>query len=49
MVPRTPGHPHPRPVWGIWSQQRLHLSIGSPAILGAIREERAVDRARTAG
>jgi hypothetical protein len=42
VVPRTTGHPHPRPVWGIWSQQRLHLSIGSPAILGAIREERAV-------
>jgi hypothetical protein len=38
----TPGHPHPRPVWGIWGQQRLHLSIGSSTILGAIRKEPAV-------
>ncbi len=25
-------HPHPRPVWGVWGDQRLHLSIGSPVI-----------------
>jgi hypothetical protein len=24
--------PHPRPVWGVWSEEQLHLSIGSPAI-----------------
>jgi hypothetical protein len=42
VVARTPGHPHPRPVWGIWSQQRLHLSIGSPTLLRAIPEEPAV-------
>jgi hypothetical protein len=24
--------PHPRPVWGAWMQDRLHLSIGSPAL-----------------
>lgn len=23
------GPPHPRPVWGIWSVNRLHLSVGS--------------------
>jgi hypothetical protein len=28
---RTPA-PHPRPVWGVWADGRLHLSIGSPAI-----------------
>lgn len=26
------GHPHPRPVWGIWRLNRLLLSIGSPMI-----------------
>ena len=42
VIARNPGHPHPRPVCGIWSQQRLHLSIGSSTLLRAIREERAV-------
>ena len=30
----TPGteHPHPRPVWGIWNQKKLWLSIGSPRL-----------------
>jgi hypothetical protein len=28
----TEGWPHPRPVWGVWHDDRLHLSIGSPAI-----------------
>lgn len=26
------GHPHPRPVWGIWSTETLYLSIGSPLL-----------------
>lgn len=26
------GHPHPRPVWGIWDDGTLHLSVGSPAV-----------------
>ncbi len=26
------GYPHPRPVWGVWYQERLHLSIGTPSI-----------------
>lgn len=25
-------HPHPRPVWGVWSGDLLHLSIGSPVV-----------------
>jgi hypothetical protein len=25
-------YPHPRPVWGVWHQEQLHLSIGSPTI-----------------
>ena len=26
------GHPHPRPVWGVWSSSTLHLSVGSPRL-----------------
>jgi hypothetical protein len=26
------GAPHPRPLWGLWIDHRLHLSIGSPVI-----------------
>jgi hypothetical protein len=26
------GHPHPRPVWGVWADDWLHLSIGSPVL-----------------
>ncbi len=27
---RCEGHPHPRPVWGVWGDERLFLSIGTP-------------------
>jgi hypothetical protein len=42
VVARGPGHPHPRPVWGVWHDERLHLSIGSPALVAAARAEPAV-------
>lgn len=32
VVPPRAGHPHPRPVWGIWDDDKLYLSIGSPEI-----------------
>jgi hypothetical protein len=32
VVARSAGHPHPRPVWGIWRDGALLLSIGSPPI-----------------
>jgi hypothetical protein len=32
IVARGVAHPHPRPVWGIWRDHRLHLSIGSTVI-----------------
>lgn len=35
VTPGT-GHPHPRPVWGVWVGDRLHLSIGSPSIVHAL-------------
>jgi hypothetical protein len=24
--------PHPRPVWGVWRDELIHLSVGTPAI-----------------
>jgi hypothetical protein len=27
--------PHPRPVWGVWAGEVLHLSIGSPQLAAA--------------
>lgn len=32
VVARGDGHPHPRPVWGVWIEDELFLSIGSPVI-----------------
>jgi len=32
VVPCGSAHAHPRPVWGIWREYRLFLSIGSPRI-----------------
>lgn len=32
VVARGPGHPHPRPVWGVWHTNVLHLSVGSPIV-----------------
>ena len=32
VVARGAGHPHPRPVWGVWARDGLHLSIGSPVV-----------------
>ncbi len=26
------GYPHPRPVWGVWYLDLLHLSIGTPSV-----------------
>jgi len=36
VIPRSDGYPHPRPVWGVWLAEALHLSIGSPAIRSAM-------------
>jgi hypothetical protein len=37
VVGQSRGHPHPRPVWGVWDEQRLHLSVGSPVLRRALR------------
>jgi hypothetical protein len=36
VIARSDGYPHPRPVWGAWLHDALHLSIGSPVIRGAL-------------
>ncbi len=36
VVARSPGHPHPRPVWGIWREELLYLSIGTPSTIRAL-------------
>ncbi|WP_454786494.1 hypothetical protein [Mycobacterium antarcticum] len=36
VIARTAGHPHPRPVWGVWEGQRLFLSIGTPPTVRAL-------------
>lgn len=30
------GHPHSRPVWGVWADDQIYLSIGSPRINAAL-------------
>lgn len=42
VVARGPGHPHPRPVWGLWHHERLHLSIGSPTLVATARDDPTV-------
>jgi hypothetical protein len=41
-VARAPGHPHPRPVWGISHRQLLYLIVGSPTLLRAVVQDPAV-------
>jgi hypothetical protein len=32
VVGRSTGPPHPRPVWGVWHDDALHLSVGGPVL-----------------
>lgn len=36
IVTPGPSHPHPRPVWGIWVDQLLYLSVGSPRLAAGL-------------
>lgn len=40
--PRGAGHPHPRPVWGVWQEPALCLSIGSPTVRRELEQDRRV-------
>ena len=35
MAPSA-GHPHPRPVWGVWTGAELVLSVGSPVLVASL-------------
>jgi hypothetical protein len=39
VVPTGEGHPHPRPVWGVWADGELHLSVGSLVVSRALRAD----------
>jgi hypothetical protein len=39
VVARSDGFAHPRPVWGVWAGDALHLSIGSPVIRRALEAD----------
>jgi hypothetical protein len=39
VVAPSNGHPHPRPVWGIWTGDALVLSIGSPALVASLEAD----------
>ena len=36
------GHPHPRPVWGVWLGRRLLLSVGSKVVTRQLADGAAV-------
>jgi hypothetical protein len=42
VVPRTRGYPHPRPVWGVWKDERIYLSVGTPSALRALAHDPVV-------
>lgn len=40
-VLRGQGHPHPRPVWGVWDHDVLFLSVGSPVLRRQLDDDSA--------
>ena len=32
VIAPSAAHPHPRPVWGVWLDDAVHLSVGSPEL-----------------
>lgn len=42
VVARARGHPHPRPVWGVWAGDGLRLSVGSPVLERQVAADGAV-------
>jgi hypothetical protein len=42
VTARTTGHPHLRPVWGVWRSSRLFLSIGTPVTRQALAVDPAI-------
>jgi hypothetical protein len=42
VVPRGRGAPHPRPVWGVWHDRRLLLSVGSQVVARQLHDDPTV-------
>jgi hypothetical protein len=42
IVGKSDLYPHPRPVWGVWMDHALHLSVGSPTLKAQIAAHRSV-------
>lgn len=42
VVARSTVRPHPRPIWGIWHDSCLYVSIGSPALLAQLATDPVV-------
>ena len=42
VVARSGGWPHPRPVWGVWADETLYLSIGSPIVTRQLHDDPTV-------
>jgi hypothetical protein len=42
VVARSTERPHPRPVWGMWHEDALYLSIGSPTVVAALAADPVV-------
>ncbi len=38
VVSQGAARPHPRPVWGVWTDNTLNLSIGSPTVTGDVEQ-----------
>ena len=39
VAARSPAHPHPRPVWGVWLDDALLLSVGSPVVRRQLEDD----------
>ena len=42
VVAHGGSYPHPRPVWGVWADDRLHLSVGSAVVRCLLEADPAV-------
>jgi hypothetical protein len=42
VVAKGDGHPHPRPVWGVWLDGQLQLTLGSPVLRRQLATDAAV-------
>ncbi len=49
VTARSPGHPHPRPVWGVWRSATLYLSLGTPITTRTLAADPVITVRRDSG